>query len=192
MTHTRRVRRLVLTGLALIVLVLDPRVVALPSGATLSGTTGSPGNLFTAGSITLGPMPASALLTASGLKPGDAVSGSLTVSNGGTLSLRYAMVTATTNADGKGLAGQLQLVVREAGSSCEAFDGLEIYNGPLASGAFGSAVAGAHAGDRALNASTAEILCFRTSLPVSTPAAFELATTTATFAFTAEQTASNP
>lgn len=184
-----RLRHAALFAAAL--LMLGPRVVALPSGAVLTGSTTSPGNEFSAGSVELTMNPSNALLAATGLKPGDSQSGSLVVVQSGTLLLRYAMVTTVTNPDGKGLAGQLQLGVREVGSSCATFDGLELYNGPLMSAAIGNPAKGPQAGDRQLAAATSETLCFKVSLPVSTPISYESATTVATFTFSAEQTAAN-
>jgi hypothetical protein len=61
----------------------------------------------------------------------------------------------------------------------------------VSAGAVGDASQGSQAGDRSLDAATSEILCFRVSLPSSTGNAFQGATTTATFTFSAEQTANN-
>src|SRR5213594_3766843 len=56
---------------------------------TDTATVGS--NAFTAGTIDIATSPTSALLTASNLAPGDITNGTITVSNSGTLALRYAI-----------------------------------------------------------------------------------------------------
>ena len=149
-------------------------------------------NAFTTGTIVLGANPATALLTASAMMPGDTVSGSLVVSNTGTGQLRYAMSSASTNADGKNLRDQLSLTVKTLGTSCAAFDGTSLYSGTLSAAAFGSNAQGAQAGDRTLAAGANETLCFQATLPIGTGNAFQGASTTTTFTFDAEQTANNP
>ena len=42
------------------------------------------------------------------------------------------VVASASDPDGKGLAGQLVLQVRQEGTACAAFDGIELYNGSLA------------------------------------------------------------
>lgn len=160
--------------------------------AIFSDTETVGGNAFTTASIQLTATPASALLTAAALLPGDTVNGSLVMSNPGSAQLRYALTTSATNADGLGLAAQLGLVVRELGTSCAAFDGTVVYSGAINAAAFGSPSAGAQAGDRVLAGAASETLCFRASLPLATGNAFQNAATTATFTFDAEQTANNP
>ena len=148
-------------------------------------------NAFTTGTIVLGVSPASALLTSSNMMPGDAINGTLLVSNTGTGALRYAMTGASTNADAKGLMNQLTLTIKTLGTSCALFDGTSLYTGTLASPAFGDPAQGAQAGDRTLAAAGTETLCFRATLPLATGNAYQNATTTTTFTFQAEQTANN-
>jgi hypothetical protein len=57
---------------------------------------------------------------------------------------------------------------------------------------FRSPTQGADTGDRTLAASADEDLCFNVELPSATGNSFQGLTTTATFAFAAEQTANNP
>ena len=138
--------------------------------------------------------PGSAVVTLANMAPGDSVISPLIITNSGTLPMRYAMSTATTNADGKTLAGQLQLTIRaKTGALCTAEDGVILY-GPaaLSGGAIGSNAQGAQAGDRTLAAAATETLCFKVELPLNTGNAFQNAATTATFTFDAEQTANNP
>ena len=189
-TRRRRRRR------GLLALLLGLSIVSVGAGAftiaLFTSTTTVDANAFTAGTIVLGASPATALLTATAMMPGDTINGSLVLSNTGTGQLRYAMSSSSTNADGKALRDQITLTVRTLGTSCAAFDGTSLYSGALSAAAFGSNATGAQAGDRTLNAAASETLCFRASLPLATGNAFQGATTTTTFTFDAEQTANNP
>lgn len=178
---------------ALTVALLAGSVVAV--GGSLAIFTSAPtlgGNAFTTGTVVLGLNPTTALLTSANMMPGDALAGSLVVSNTGTGQLRYAMTSASTNADAKGLMNQITLTIKTLGTSCAVFDGTAVYTGTLSAAAFGNVAQGAQAGDRTLNAAANETLCFQASLPVATGNAFQGATTTTTFTFSAEQTANNP
>ena len=190
--HRHHRRRAGLLGLLAVGLIAGSLSAGALSLALFTSTTTASGNAFTAGTVVIGATPATAALTASGMMPGDTVNGSITVSNTGSAQLRYAMSSASTNADAKALRDQLQLAVKSAGTSCAAFDGTTLYTGALGAAAFGSSAAGAQAGDRSLNAGANEVLCFRATLPVATGNTFQGATTTATFTFDAEQTSNNP
>lgn len=185
-THHRRL------GLLLGLLAASTVGAASFSLAIFTSTAAVGANAFTSGTIVLGTNPATALLTAGAMMPGDTVSGSLVVSNTGTGQLRYAMTSSSTNADTKGLMNQVSLTVKTLGTSCAAFDGTTIYSGTLASAAFGNPAQGAQAGDRTVNAASSETLCFAANLPLATGNTFQGATTTTTFTFNAEQTANNP
>jgi len=150
------------------------------------------GNAFTTGTVILGLNPVTALLTSANMMPGDTVAASLVASNTGTAQLRYAMTSSSTNADGKGLMNQIILTIKTLGTSCAVFDGTMLYSGVLSAAAFGNPAQGAQAGDRTLNAAATETLCFQANLPVGSGNAFQGATTTTTFTFSAEQTANNP
>jgi spore coat-associated protein N len=191
-TNHKHGRRAGLLGILAIGLVAGSMSAGALSLAVFTSTAASSGNAFTAGTIVLGAAPAAAAITAGNMMPGDVVNGSITITNSGTAQLRYAMSSATTNADSKSLRDQLTLVVKTAGTGCTAFDGTQLYSGAINGAAFGSNAAGAQAGDRTLNAGTNEILCFRATLPLATGNAFQGASTTATFTFDSEQTANNP
>jgi hypothetical protein len=96
------------------------------------------------------------------MAPGDEVTNPITVTNGGSLELRYAVTSTTTE---NTLAGQLDLTIKTGVTTCT-------------NGGFG--------------ASGNETLCFNVELPASTGDTFQGLNTTATFAFQAEQTSSNP
>ena len=149
-------------------------------------------NAFTSGSVEISTSPASAFLTMSNMAPGDSVTAQLTVSNDGTLQMRYAMTTATTDEDLLDLDQALTLVIREKGTNpCTTFDGTQVYSGTLKAGVIGDPTPGGDDGDRTLNAHTPEDLCFKVTLP-SDAIGPMAAATTATFTFDAEQTTNNP
>lgn len=195
-TRTDRRRRvLLILGAALTVATIGLGVGSL---ALFTSTANVPANTFTAGTVVISTNPASALVTLAAMAPGDAVTAPITVSNTGTLDLRYAITSAATNADAKGLKDQLVLTIKSGVATCTnaayAATGTIEYTGDLNStlgNLVGDPTSGADAGDRVLTATTNEVLCFHVSLPIGTGDAFQGATTTATFTFDAEQTKNN-
>jgi hypothetical protein len=132
------------------------------------------------------------------MAPGDKDTAPITISNDGSLQLRYA-VTSTTTEDT--LAAQLNLIIKENVTTCTnaGFDtDGSLVSGPRALGSttgdniIGDPAQGADAGDRSLSASNSETLCVQVSLPSSSGNAYQNLTTTATFDFQAEQVSSNP
>jgi predicted ribosomally synthesized peptide with SipW-like signal peptide len=188
-TKRRRTRRRGIIALltALAALTLGAGSVSLAFFTDSDSSTWS----FTTGTIDIESNPA-VVTAVTGLMPGGSASDSLTISNAGTATLRYAMSTVATNA----LGGQLTLAVRaeDAGGGCAAFTGAVIVaSGTTLNGAaIGSAAQGAQAGDRTLAGGASEVLCFRVSLPMATGNAFQGVSSVATFTFDAEQTANNP
>jgi predicted ribosomally synthesized peptide with SipW-like signal peptide len=155
-------------------------------------------NVFSTGTIDISTNPTTALVTFSGMAPGDQVTNPITVSNAGTLQLRHAVTSTTTE---NVLAAQLDLTIKTGVTACTnagfGASGTVIYGpGDLGSttgtNVIGNPAQGAQAGDRTLNASANEALCFHVELPSGTGNSFQGLTTTATFAFAAEQTANNP
>ena len=145
---------------------------------------------FTTGTIDINSNPA-VLTAVSGMMPGDQSTQALTISNDGSGDLRYAMAVTATNA----LGGALQLTVKaqDAGGGCAAFTGATVLAATTLNGAgWGSSVQGFQAGDRSLAAGANEVLCFRVSLPLTAADTLQGASSAATFAFNAEQTANNP
>ena len=167
-------------------------------------TASVPGNAFTAGTVDISTLPASALVTFSGMTPGDKVTAPITVTNAGNLQLRYAVTSLATDDDDPlplHLRTQLDLTIKELVTTCTNAgfdaDGNVLYGaadlgGDPAINVIGDPAQGADAGDRTLAASDDEVLCFQVELPSSTGDAFQGATTTATFSFEAEQTINNP
>ena len=155
-------------------------------------------NTFSTGTVDISTNPTTALVTYTDMMPGDSTGAqSLTVSNAGTMDLRYAVTMTADNTDGKGLYAELDLTIREEGTDCTTFDGTVLY-GPdapflLTGNLIGDPAQGADAGDRTLTtASPSEVLCFKVDLPDTAPDTVQGASTTAVFTFEAEQTANNP
>jgi spore coat-associated protein N len=196
-TSTRRRRSLMVLAVA------GLAVVSMSAGAAslaqFTSTAAAATNTFSAGSVVIGTTPTSTLVSFANMAPGDVVTAPITVSNTGTLALRYALSSVSTNTDTKGLKDQLVLSIKSGVTTCTnaafAATGTSVYTGDLDSTAgklAGDSATGSQAGDRNLAASTNEILCFNVSLPLATGNAFQGAATTATFTFDAEQTANNP
>jgi len=184
--------------LSMAVFAVAASVLALGSNAVFTSTASNDANTFTVGTVVIGTSPATAFITYSGMAPGDKVTSPLTVSNTGTLQLRYAVTSTTTE---NTLAAQLDLTIKSGVTTCTNggfdTDGTALYGaadlGSIAGiDAIGDPAQGSQAGDRTLNASASEVLCFQASLPLATGDSFQGLTSTATFAFQAEQTANNP
>src|SRR5262245_27562827 len=199
--RSRRRRRRRFLALLLLFLLLIPSIGTTALTFALFTDQETVAADFTTGTIILDAVKIDALvLTTSALMPGDSVTDDVVVENDGTAQLRYAMTTASTNADSKALRDALTLTVKtidvtSPASPCNDFDGSStLYSGVLgaSTAAFGDPTAGGQTGDRTLAAGANETLCFRVSLPSSTGNSAQGATTTTTFTFDAEQTSSNP
>lgn len=161
--------------------------------ALFSDSQAVAGNTFSTGTIDISTSPTSALVTYSGMAPGDKVTAPITVSNAGSLQLRYAMSTSisgsTTLSDG------LTLTIKSGVTTCSnagfGTDGTQVYTGSVTAGAIGSSAQGSQAGDRTLTAGSSEALCFQVQLPTAAANSLQNLSATATFTFDAEQTANN-
>lgn len=174
--------------LGLLCLGLLGALVTGRSVAFLTDTGAASANQFAAGTVVLDVTESVVgALTVSSLVPGDAIWADVTLQNGGTLGLLYAMTT-TTSGD-PSLASALQLVIRtKSGTPCSAADGTVLYGpGELALAAFGDPAHGPHAGDRALAPGTSDALCFELALPAGVSPTLQARSVTATFTFDAEQ-----
>jgi spore coat-associated protein N len=178
-------------------------VVALAStvtGALFTDSDALGSNTFATGDVDLTTNPTTNAISMSGMAPGDVKYGSVTVSNSGSLQLRYALKSATTE---DVLAGQLDLTIwdeaeeADIGTDCSTTVPTNKLYTAAALGSvagtqlFGSPTAGSQAGDRTLAAAASEVLCLKVELPSTTGNTFESLTTTATFTFESEQTANN-
>jgi hypothetical protein len=194
----RRSRRRLLAAIGIAGLSLVT-VGTLTTGAIFTDSQDLDANSFTTGTLVLGLNPVTALFSVNNMAPGDTVSKPLTVSDAGTLGLRYAVTAVATNGDAKNLRSQLLFTVYSGvtPANCTAGNtgGGTVLYGPAAigaaSGVFGNPSQGAQAGDRALGAGAGESLCFVADLPLSTDNTFQGAATTVTFTFAAEQTKNN-
>ena len=183
-----------LAALAVAVAVMSvPTTTALLTDADPIGA-----NQFVTGTVDISVAPASAVLTAAGMFPGDKVTAPIVVTNSASQAFRYAIVGTTTE---NTLAAQLDLTVKTGVTACTnaGFDSTgTVLAGPADLGSttgralLGSTATGAQAGDRTLAGSAAETLCLQVSLPTTTSNAYENLSTTATLTFAAEQTANNP
>jgi predicted ribosomally synthesized peptide with SipW-like signal peptide len=192
LTERRRRRR----RRGLVVLLLTLAIASLGAGAfslALFTDSAASSGSFTAGTIDISTSPAT-LFTVNPMMPGDSGSATLTVTNGGTAQLRYAMDSASTNADLKDLRSVLNMTISLGACPTSA---TVFFSGPLWTNAtthakIGDTTQGDQGADRVLNPAATELLCFAWDLPDTTGNAFQGATTTATFTFYAEQTANNP
>jgi len=159
-------------------------------------------NVFSTGTIDISTNPTTALVTFTGMAPGDKVTNDITVTNAGSLELRYAVTSTTTE---NTLAAQLDLTIwdeaeeGDGGTDCNSTPPATKLYGPGNLGSttpgtnvIGNPAQGEDTGDRTLAPNPAdEVLCFQVELPTSTGTSFQGQTTTATFVFAAEQTANN-
>lgn len=156
-------------------------------------------NAFSSGTLDISTGTTSAWLTLATMAPGAKVVAPLTVTNGGTLEMRYAVTSTSTE---NTLAGQLNLTIKTGitAGNCTADNfasaGTTVYGADdLGSTAglnvIGNPAQGGQSGDRTLAAGTSEVLCAQVQLPLGTGNTFQGTSTTATFALAAEQTANN-
>lgn len=122
-----------------------------------------------------------ATLSAANMAPGDVVSTAITITNSGREAMAYGMSAGDISTGSKALATALILTVRTVGSSCADFDGTVLFEGPLGAAAFGN-----DGDSRPLAGATAEILCFRASLPVDIGDALQGAAMSVTLMFGAD------
>lgn len=189
----RRVAGKVVATIAILAVAVG--IVSVASLALFTDSASVPANSFTTGSVDIATSPVSAVVTMPAMAPGDQVTAPLTVSNNGTLALRYATTSTTTE---NILAAELQMTVKSGVATCTnagfGGSGTVLYSGDLGAtttlNILGDNTQGAQAGDRTLAPGASEVLCINVSLPLA--AITQGATTTATFTFDAEQTVNNP
>ena len=187
-------------GLVAGVSVLVVTVAGLAAVSTSSWFTDTdtiPTNTFTVGNVNLLTAPLTTAITLANMAPGDKAYGAVTVSNPGSLGLRYSVASVTGE---NVLAAQMPLVIKTGltPATCNAagFAGGVVVAGPTIVGStggtvvFGNPANGPHAGDRPLAAAANEVLCAEVTL--NTTATQQLTSTTAVFTFNSEQTLNNP
>jgi hypothetical protein len=134
---TRHPRRALLALAALTASV----AVAVGSSASFSASSANPSNTFAAGTLTiLNSKEGLAVLTASGMKPGDSSTGTVDVQNSGSLSGVFTLAkSGIVDSDGSNpLSAKLNLVVKDCGDfssgtpTCDVGDP-QMYSGTIAS-----------------------------------------------------------
>lgn len=154
---------------------------------------------FTAGSVKLNANDTvSKEINLDNLAPGDVAYHGMRIANDGSLDLRYSLAASSVDGTVTGLGAALQTGVKVIASTdtCNATTyGASVTTayatGSLSALAFGSATAGAQAGDRSLIVGAGEQLCFLFDLPSTTGNALQESSTTVTFTFSSEQTKNN-
>ena len=99
---------------AALAVVLAAVGITVGSGANFTASAANPSNTFTAGTLSVGNGPASALFNATNLRPGDNVPGTVDIQNSGSLSGSFTL-TSSSLVDNAGLLGQLDLKVEDCG-----------------------------------------------------------------------------
>jgi hypothetical protein len=132
------------------------------------------------------------LMQVQGMLPGDRHRGDLSVANAGADPLRYALVSSSTDMDGRGLRDVLEAEIRSAGNGCDALDGDLLYRGPLIGAGLGDPAAGKHPGDRSLGPGEREVLCVEVALPEAAGNRHQRSRTTVTFTVVAEHAVAGP
>lgn len=186
--------------LALLTGALITTLVVGTTGAFFTDSDAVGANVFSTGTVILTTSPTTALVSFSAMAPGDVDNGTMTVTNGGSLQLRYAVTSATTEDT---LAAQLDMTIWDEAaevtvdSICDTTAPATVLYSPADLGSvsgvnvIGDPATGSQTGDRTLAASAVETLCFRVELPSSTGNTYQNLTSTATLTFASEQTKNN-
>ena len=174
--------------------------VRVATQALVTDTQSVTANTFSTGTLDLATSPTTALVTLSGMAPGSKITAPIQVSNSGSLQLRYAVKSTTTEGV---LAASLDLTVRGPAAASTGCDdaGFGTFGSGVLYGAadlgstggtnlIGDPAQGSQAGDRTLSAGANEYLCFQVALPISATGP-QGVTSTATIDFVAEQTVNN-
>lgn len=190
-------------GSAALLCVSAVSLTSLASSAlfTDSKTTGASTVASGSVTLTLGGSATTNALAASALAPGDTKYAVVTVTNSGTLALRYSgtVTWSVSNALSQAVTLSAQTIA-SAGATCDGtvatnWTAPNVASNVTASGTsvalFGSTTAGQQTGDRTLSASSAEYLCFREQLPSTATNTVASLSSNLNLQFDAEQTANN-
>jgi hypothetical protein len=111
--------------LAALVTLVAAVGVAVGSGANFSASSANPSNTFSAGTLKIGNSQSSAILNASGLKPGQSATGTVDIKNTGSIDGDFSLSESNvTNSDAvHPLADQLQLDVVDTTTSAPVYSG---------------------------------------------------------------------
>jgi hypothetical protein len=108
--------------------------VAVGSGANFSASSANPTNTFSAGSLSIGNTSASAILSASDMKPGGSTSGTVDIKNTGSGDGSFSLSESNVADVGTpSLSALLQLTVVDCGptASANCATGSQVYSGAL-------------------------------------------------------------
>ena len=189
---------LVVAGLILMASVATTATTL--TGAIFSDAESIGSNVFSNGTVDISLLQSSAVMGLGNMSPGDKTTSPLTVSNAGSLQLRYAVTTTTTE---NALAAQLDLIIwdeydeADDGVDCNSTPPSNVLYGPGDVGStaglavLGDPAQGEQAGDRTLSGGSLEVLCVQVSLPPETGNEFQGMSTNVDFTFAAEQTTNN-
>jgi spore coat-associated protein N len=168
--------------LGALAVVLAAVGITVGSGASFTASAANPGNVFTTGTLTIGNTPGTALLTAGTMKPGDTTSGTVDITNTGSLAGDFVLKTANTTGYAALLA-QMDLVVLDCGawtvSAPTCASGTTVYTGKI------SALSNASLGN--YGAAIKHRYKFTTTLPASTDDTYQGKTASVDFAWSATQ-----
>jgi spore coat-associated protein N len=164
--------------------------LAVGSGAEFSSSSANPSSTFSSGTLShTNSKDGSAILTASGMKPGDSASGSVTITNTGNMPATFTLSKSNlTNpqlgSGGEKLSDQLDLVVADGSTT--------VYSGKL--GAMGTitldgdtSTAGTQKFGASGSSTAAHSYTFTVTLPSPTGNAYQGTSTTVQYDWTAAQ-----
>jgi spore coat-associated protein N len=169
--------------LGALAVVLAAVGLTVGSGASFTASAANPGNVFTTGTLTIANTPATALLTAGSLKPGDTATGTVDITNTGSLAGDFAL--KTSNVTGyAALLAQMDLVVLDCGAWTSSAPACvtgttTVYTGKIS--ALSNATLGSYAGG------IKHRYKFTTTLPSSTDDTFQGKTASVDFTWSATQ-----
>jgi spore coat-associated protein N len=183
-------------------LTLALALAVLLGGTALAQFHSLPAAGFTRGSVSLTATPDdNNFLLPGAFAPGDHAVHGITVTNSGSLALRYAVTSISAD---DGLASWLDLTVWEEAAGGDTGDGCgqqppgHTLYGPGAPGSpagirlIGDPAQGLQEGDRTLSAGASEKLCFLLAVPLSVGNTHQSSKASPTFRFDSEQVDGNP
>ena len=101
--------------LGALAVVLAAVGITVGSGASFTASAANPGNAFTTGTLVIANSPSTALLSVTGMKPGDSPSSTVDITNTGSLAGDFVLKTASPTGY-TALLNQLQLTVLDCGA----------------------------------------------------------------------------
>ena len=136
----RRRRTWLVLGLPVVIIAIAAGAVA-GSGAVFTSTSANPANVFTAGNLHhTNSKDGAAILTASLMKPGDTVQGTVTIANdgdlAGTFSLTSSNLSDTPGPNGGNLSDVLELQIVDQTTSTTIYEGAITSVGTISAGTY--------------------------------------------------------